>query len=397
MTNRRTVLQSIAIGSVGASLCTLPGLALGASGIGDQRFVFIFLRGGMDGLAAVPAYGDPLYTKQRGALASAPPGAEKGALQLDGLFALSPLLPGFHQLFLDKQLTVLHAVASPYRDRSHFDAQDVLENGTHRAQGRDLGWLNVALGSKPGLSAIALGTAVPLVARGPNQVNSWSPSTLPTPNNDTLERLALMYQGDPLLHTALEKARRANQQVADDKMGGAGGAGQPVLTLVKAAGTFLAKPDGPRVATIDFGGWDSHTVQNGEYAALTRNFRQLDRALILLKETLGEAWAHTVVAIVTEFGRTVAPNGSGGTDHGTASAAFVAGGAVRGGRILADWPGLADKALYDKRDLAPTSDLRALFKAILIGHLGIPDGDVEAKVFPDSNRVKPLESILLRV
>ncbi|MBL8737854.1 MAG: DUF1501 domain-containing protein [Planctomycetes bacterium] len=174
----------------------------------------------------------------------------------------------------------------------------------------------------------------------------------------------------------------------------AAGPSAPVVELARAAGIFLAKADGPRVATLEFGGWDSHTLQTGEYAGLTRNFRQLDRAVTALELALGAVWEHTVVAVVTEFGRTVAPNGSGGTDHGTASAAFLLGGAVNGGTVLADWPGLTERALHEQRDLAPTTDLRALFKAVLIEHLGIAEREVETQLFPDSAAVKPLAGLL---
>jgi uncharacterized protein (DUF1501 family) len=165
------------------------------------------------------------------------------------------------------------------------------------------------------------------------------------------------------------------------------------VALAKAAGTFLAKADGPRVATIDFGGWDTHANQIGEYSPLTRNLRLLDRGVATLRDALGPVWKQTTVLIVTEFGRTVAINGSRGTDHGTAGVAFVAGGAVRGGRVIADWPGLSDRALHEGRDLRPTLDLRAVFKAALAAQLGLGEAALETKVFPDSRGVKPLEGL----
>lgn len=396
MPTRRDALKSLGLGGLGLALGRLPRPTSSAL-TNEKRFVLLFLRGGMDGLAAVPAWGDPQFAARRATLAGLAPGERQGALDLDGFFALNPLLPGLHRLYAAKQLVVVHAVASPYRDRSHFDAQDLLENGTARPQGRDSGWLNRALGAGPSLGAVALGTAVPLVVRGPNPVHSWSPSILPAPSADTLERLAQMYRGDALLEDALARARAANAQVADeDGMAGmqGGSPAAPAVALARAAGTFLAKADGPRVATIDFGGWDSHTLQVGEYSTLTRNLRQLDLAMTALEVALGSAWAQTVVAVVTEFGRTVAPNGSGGTDHGTASAAFLAGGAVNGGTVIADWPGLAERDLHERRDLAPTTDLRALFKAVLIGHLGIAEREVDTQVFPDSGAVKPLAGLL---
>jgi uncharacterized protein (DUF1501 family) len=166
-----------------------------------------------------------------------------------------------------------------------------------------------------------------------------------------------------------------------------------VLTLVETAGRFLARPDGPRVATIDFGGWDTQANQVGEYSALTRNLRQLDRAAAALKGALAPVWNQTAVLIVTEFGRTVAINGSRGTDHGTGGAAFVLGGAVRGGRVTADWPGLADRDLHEGRDLRPTTDLRALFKAALAAQLRTSEAALDKVVFPDSRSVRPLDGL----
>lgn len=384
MTTRRAALKFIG----GMAACAgLPGLSLGAPSASERRLVFVFLRGGMDGLSAAPATGDPQYAARRGALAVEAP------LRLDATFGLNPTLAEMHKLYGAGELAVLHAVASPYRERSHFDAQNLLENGTARPFGRETGWLNAALaaGSRGGL---ALGQSIPLVLRGPAQVSSWSPSALAAPDADLLERLAALYRGDPLLERSFAAAREAQGMVKDRDMAGAGGGGpQVVLALAKAAGEILGRRDGPRVASIDFGGWDTHINQLGEFSALTRNLRLLDRSVATLKEALGAAWRHTAVLIVTEFGRTVAPNGSSGTDHGTAGAAFVAGGAVRGGRVIADWPGLAERALHEGRDLRPTLDLRALFKAALIAQLSLDEAVLEAQVFPDSRGVKPLEGL----
>ena len=391
MVTRRTALK--ALGGL-AAVTGLPRLAFATLPETERRLVFVFLRGGMDGLSAVPAYGDPDFVAKRGDLAIAPPGAAGGALKLDGFFGLSPYLPEMHKLYETRELAVLHAVASPYRDRSHFDGQNLLENGTAKPFGRDAGWLSIALAERAGIGGVALGPAIPLVLRGPASVTSWSPSGLPTPEPDLLERLAQLYRDDPLLAKPLAAARQANGMMeGDENARGMGGGAQPVIALAKAAGAFLAKPDGPRVATIDFGGWDSHANQAGEYSPLTRNLRLLDRAVTALKNSLGSAWKHTAVLIVTEFGRTVAINGSRGTDHGTAGAAFAAGGAVRGGRVIADWPGLADRALHEGRDLRPTLDLRALLKAALTAQIGLAEAPLEMKVFPDSRGVRPLEGL----
>jgi uncharacterized protein (DUF1501 family) len=399
MTTRRKALRLF--GGT-AALMGLSGLAFAAPATSEKRLVFIFLRGGMDGLSAVPPYGDPEYAQRRGALAVPSPGSAGGALDLDGQFGLNPHLSEMHRLFAARELAVLHAVASPYRERSHFDAQNLIENGTAKPFGREGGWLNVALGTgdfsrgraSSGVQAFALGQSIPLVLRGPVQVGSWSPTKMPVPDADLLERLAGLYRGDPLLDRSFAVAREAQAMMTGhDTSGGMGGQTQPVVELARAAGELLGKPDGPRVAAIDFGGWDTHISQVGEYSQLTRNLRLLDRSVMTLKTTLGPAWRHTVVLIVTEFGRAASPNGSGGTDHGTAGAAFVAGGAVRGGRVIADWPGLGIRALHEERDLRPTLDLRALFKAALAAQLGLGEAAIETDVFPGSRAVRPLDGL----
>jgi uncharacterized protein (DUF1501 family) len=390
MVTRREVLKTIG----GLAAASLPGLALAARAGTERRLVLVFLRGGLDGLCAVPAHGDPDFIAQRGDLAIARPGEAGGALRLDGFFGLSPYLPEMHKLYEARELAVLHAIASPYRDRSHFDGQNVLENGTAKPFGRDAGWLSIALAEHAGAGAVALGPAIPLLLRGPASVTSWSPSAMPVPDPDLLERLAQLYRNDPLLAQPLAAARHANGMMeGSDGARGMGAGAQPVIAYAKAAGAFLAKPDGPRVATIDFGGWDSHANQVGEYSPLTRNLRLLDRTVHTLKDSLGAAWKHTAVLIVTEFGRTVAINGSRGTDHGTAGAAFVAGGVVRGGRVIADWPGLSDRALHEGRDLRPTLDLRALLKAALVAQLGLAEEPLERQVFPDSRGVRAIENL----
>lgn len=384
---RRAALK--ALGGL-AAVAGLPGLALGEAP-GERRLVFVFLRGGLDGLSAVPAYGDPDFRARRGELAIAAPGEPGGALRLDDFFGLSPYLPEMYKLYQARELAALHAIATPYRERSHFDGQNLLENGTAKPFGREAGWLNVALAGRFGTGGLALGPNVPLVLRGPARVSSWSPSLLPAPDPDLLDRLALLYRADPLLAAPFAMAREAQGTMTD--RGGPGVGGGAVVQLAQAAGGFLAKAQGPRVATIDFGGWDTHANQVGEYAPLTRNLRLLDRVLVALKASLGAAWQESAVLVVTEFGRTVAVNGSRGTDHGTAGAAFVAGGAVRGGRVIADWPGLAERALHEGRDLRPTLDMRSLFKAALAAQLGVTDAALEGDVFPESRAARPLEGL----
>lgn len=399
MISRRDALKALGTAAL-VPAAGLPGLSLAQAATG-RRLVFVFLRGGLDGLSAVAAYGEPAYARARGELALPAPGGAGSALKLDGMFALHPQLAHVHSMYQAGECALLHAVASPYRERSHFDAQNVLENGTAKAHGRDAGWLNLALesvGATDSSSGIALANTVPLVLRGPASVGSWSPSGLPSADPNPLTRRAGPYRDDPLLDTALQSAQGTRSMAqsgsaGERPMGRNRGHAHAVAMVARAAGSFLSRLDGPRVATIDMGGWDMHANQAGEPGRLNRNLGQLDRGLAELKSALGQAWKQTAVLVVTEFGRAVAPNSLRGTDHGVASAAFVLGGAVRGGRVIADWPGLTASALHEGRDLKPTTDLRALFKAALIAQLRVPESVLETVIFPDSRPVRPIEGL----
>ncbi|NWG44965.1 MAG: DUF1501 domain-containing protein [Alphaproteobacteria bacterium] len=412
---RRTSLKALGAGALWTTLG--PGFAA-ASVETDRRFVFIFLRGGMDGLSAVPAYGDPQFGAARGPLADGPPGAgtDFDALKLDGLFALNPDLKFMHTLFTQGELTVFHATCHDYRDRSHFDAQDSFDRGSIDKTVKT-GWLNRALVHLPARwstdrenVALGLGPTLPLSLRGDAQVGSWSPPTAPQASADTMERLARLYRADerlgPLLASGLSTESMGNAMGGMDDMGGKGfGTAVDFIQYAKAAATFLAAADGPRIVTIDYGNWDSHSGQNdrnipgpenGNYAGrFPEMYLGLDRGLAALREGLGpDIWSRTAVMLVTEFGRTVKINGTQGTDHGTGGAAFLLGGAVQGGRIIADWPGLRDSDLLDGRDLRPTTDLRAGVKGVLVDHLGLDEALMATAIFPGSQDVAPLTGLI---
>ncbi len=396
MPTRRFVLASSARLTL---LAQFPGLGL-AMPVRNARFVVVILRGALDGLAAVPPYAEPRYAALRGALALGSPGAG-GALKLDGLFALHPSLTTLHELYAARELAVLHAVATPYRERSHFDGQAVLENGGALPAALRDGWLNRALGSLPtgaGEAAVALAENVPLVLRGGHSVDSWSPSRLPDAADDTLERVASLYANDAILAAHLHEAL-ATRAIAAGMPGGAAGAirGEPQLgALAEAAARFLSVPDGPRIAVLEASGWDTHANQGAEQGQLAARLGALDAAVASLKRGLGSAWRDTAVLVVTEFGRTVAVNGTRGTDHGTGACALLAGGAVAGGRVIADWPGLAERDLYEARDLRPTTDLRAVFKGVLRDHFGADEHALATTVFPASASVRPHEGLIAR-
>ncbi len=386
--------QFLAAAGAGGFALACPGLAL-ARTASDARLVVVILRGALDGLAAVPAVGDPNYRRQRGALAIDAPGTAGGALALDDNFALHPALTGLHARYQQQELLVFHAAATPYRERSHFDGQDWLEAGA--AHARD-GWLNRSLASLPnalsGERGIALGTTMPLALRGAAPVTTWAPSRMADADEDTLNRIGLLYAEDPLLAQRFGEALAAAEIAGT--MGGAGPAfGKRAFEqLARAAGRFLAAPVGPRVAVLESGGWDSHANQGAANGQLANRLQGLDRGLQELASALESAWADTAVLVVTEFGRTVAVNGTNGTDHGTASCAFLLGGAVAGGRVVADWPGLAGGDLYQGRDLRPTMDLRRVFKGVLHDHLGVAPARLEDRVFPGSRAAAPLGNLL---
>lgn len=393
---------------------------------GKSRLVFVILRGALDGLATVPAYADPGYAALRGDLAIGKPGTDGGALELDGFFGLHPSLAFMRQAYAAKELIVFHAVASPYRDRSHFDGQNVLETGYPQPHAVATGWLNRALAAIPGRLAtekergISIAPSAPLVMRGPAAVTSWSPSHLAPLDDDTLQRIADLYSSrDPLLARKLAEALAA-QAIADEKAAGpaqtlsqasgeaepaAAKNGRPLLAergkpgaryaeLVAAAARFLRQEDGPQVAVLDTTGWDTHFNEGGAKGQLAGRLAELDAALSALEAGLGPVWSDTAVLLTTEFGRTVAENGTRGTDHGTATAAYLIGGAVSGGRVVADWPGLSPQKLYQDRDLRPTLDVRAVMKGLLAEHLGVPEKALETSVFPDSRAVRPLTGLL---
>lgn len=381
MPTRRRILQAMA---------ALPILSLGFPALahpsaGEARLMVLVLRGGMDGLAAVPAPGDPAYAARRGALAV--PKAD--VLDLDGTFGLHPGLSTLHALYGKGELAILHACCSPYRDRSHFAAQDMLENGMVPGRRAADGWLARALPYTES-HAIAVGETVPLLLRGGKGAASWAPSAMPVIDEDTLRRIAMLYEADPLFAEALDSALGANA-IASDAARRRPGPADRFRTLMGAAGRFLAAPEGPRVAVVELGGWDTHSDQRGR---LDRQFGVLDQGIAALRDSAGTAWPAMAVLAVTEFGRTAAINGTGGTDHGTGGAAFLLGGAVRGGRVVADWPGLQSAALLDGRDLRPTTDLRAIIKGVLRDHLGVPRQALDTAVFPESGSVAPLSGLI---
>jgi uncharacterized protein (DUF1501 family) len=386
----------------------------------DPRFLVIVLRGALDGLAAVPPVGDPDWVRLRGDNAMTLQGATP-ALPLDGHFALNPAMPNLHRMYQAKQAAIVHAVASPYRERSHFDGQDVLESGLTKPGAVDTGWLNRALaalqpaGGARGKEAFAVGPVTPLLVRGSAPVLSWTPPKLPPATDDTMMRLLDLYNHtDPVLAKALEEriglaaiARAGGIEMTPGKPKPQTAPGQvppaPVpgaavrayfAESAGAAAKFMARDDGPRVGALAFDGWDTHAAEGASSGRLFALLGALDGALAAVESGMGEAWKETVVAVITEFGRTARINGTEGTDHGTGTIALLLGGAVKGGRVIADWPGVAAANLYEGRDLKPTTDLRAVMKGVLRDHLRADERALADAVFPGSATIKPVGGLV---
>ncbi len=398
--SRRAILST---GLMAGAAAALPGwsrVAFAAAPT-DRRLVVVILRGALDGLSALPPIGDPTYAGLRGDLAI--PADE--ALKLNDMFGLHPALTGFKGFYDAGELIALHGVAIPVRERSHFAAQAILETGLGQVGGKD-GWLNRALGAagwRDAGKSVAFSAAMPLILTGAAPATSFMPSGAEAGSPDFMARVASMYQSDAMLGPALAKgleveamASAAGQPGMNPDDGGMNDKARQasLVPVAVQAAAMMARADGPRIAVMEAYGWDTHVGQGAGDGQLARRLTSLDAALSAFARGMGAAWRDTAVVVVTEFGRTAHPNGNGGTDHGTAGAAFLLGGAVKGGQVMADWPGLNDSQLFEGRDLAPTLDMRALFKGVLSAHLGLDGAVMERDVFPDSAQVRALGGLI---
>ena len=377
-----------------------------AAGTRDPRLVVIILRGALDGLAAVGPVGDPEYAALHGSLALRFDGPNAG-LPLDGFFALNPGMPVFAKMYRDNQAAVVHATATNYRERSHFDGQDVLESGMPGPGFTESGWLNRAIAAIPKgervgrLGGLAIGPATPLVLRGNAPVVGWAPEVIPSADDDLARRVMDLYRhSDPMLAQVFGEGLQIDKIAARD-MGAdrrdKGGPGTPagMRQAAEGAARLIAADDGPRVAALAFDGWDTHEGEGGATGRLMQLLGGLDGAFDAFKTGLGPKWADTAIIAMTEFGRTAKINGTNGTDHGTGTVAFLAGGAVRGGRVIADWPGLKEAQLFEKRDLMATTDVRSVVKGLLAGQFGLSPTVLGQSVFPGTMAVPPFQGLVV--
>lgn len=362
-------------------------LALAAFGIGGllplramaventkRKFVFILQRGAADGLSTLVPYADPDYQRLRTSTEIT------DYIKIDGLFGLHRELSEFANLFQNKEASFIHAIASPYRERSHFDGQNILEGGFSAAYESDSGWLNRLAGLiSPKNPPIAFTPTLPLVLRGNSPSVNYSTSRFPEASSDLLMRVSSLYETDKKLYDLWLKAEAQNDA--------SGTKSANIAEIAKMVSGFMTGEKGANLVFLESQGWDTHENQNGRIA---NNFKTLNGFISALKSNLGTEWAQTTILIATEFGRTAAQNGTGGTDHGTASCAFVLGGALNGGKIIADWPGLSQSQLFEGRDLRPTNNLFGLISGVVGQTFGLDSEKVARNLFPKADYGKIL-------
>jgi uncharacterized protein (DUF1501 family) len=384
---RRAFLKNMCCGGI-ATLC-LPAVAF-ARVRQRGRLVFVLLRGGLDGLAAVVPYGDPAYRTLRGSFAF----ESSDVTALDDTFGLAPGLAPLRELYQQNELAAIHAVAIPHRTRSHFDGQAVLETGLDRPVGSSDGWLNRLLQIMGGeRSGIAIAAGMPRSLTGPFEIQTWSPTQLGVVDDAFLDRLAMLYRADAALHGRFEAALQQQDFVGEEPMARGGARRGGITPLMKAAARILGREEGPNIAAVEFSGWDTHANQGMAGGALDRLLGQLAEGLTAFRADMGAAWQSTTVVVMTEFGRTARPNGTRGTDHGTAGVGFVLGPRVARSAVLSDWPGLRPGALFEGRDLQPTLDTRAVLKGAIAGTFDLTAAQAE-RVFPGSSGVRALAGLM---
>ncbi|MEZ8884916.1 DUF1501 domain-containing protein [Vibrio sp. 10N.222.54.F6] len=380
--NRRQFMGIAAAVGVSAML-PFPSFAKTGS---DNIFIWVSLRGAMDGLNVVVPHADPDYSNLRPNIGLKP----EQLVKLDDFFGLHPSLKQCHQWYESNELSFVHACSTAYRERSHFDGQKILENGTSDPF-NTVGWINRLLTlSSEKYDGIAIDSGLPLIMQGESTVASWYPNRLKTRDKQT-ELLEELFQSDQMLSSNFESVMKIDQLVGDQ------GVGKQFKSLMGKTGDILSADNGPNIAALELGGWDTHANQGNVNGRLSNQLKTLDVGLAALKASLGERWQKTVIIAASEFGRTAKENGTKGTDHGTGNVMFVAGGALpslkgAGGKVIANWPGLSQSQLYEGRDLNPTIDMRSVIKGVLNRHLSIEVKQLNT-IFPDSADIRPMNLV----
>lgn len=396
MTPSTPINRRLLLGGFGAGIgLAFAGRAGAQTSAGRHKLVVIIARGAMDGLSVTVPYADPYYQAHRRALAIPPPGQPNGALALNEGFGLHPSLTTLHQLYGAGQMRFAPAVAIPLRVRSHFDAQDVLENGGAGLRAQSDGWLNralLAVGGEGGLKGLSIGAQTPLILRGAADTSSWAPGGQVKRDDRIASLLQDLYVDDPMLGQSLARGLETEALAMTMGDGTAPPRRNDVAGLGQSVARLMTGDRGADVVAISVDGWDTHARQT---AQLRTRLEGLDALIAGLKTGLGAEWDRTILVVATEFGRTARVNGTQGTDHGTASSLVLTGGAMKAGGPIGDWPTLADNRLFEGRDLAPTLDVRSVFKGVLRDHLGVDRAALDRRIFPGSAAEAPaLEGLI---
>ncbi|MDC0898247.1 DUF1501 domain-containing protein [Candidatus Pelagibacter sp.] len=335
----------------------LPALA---SSSRKKNLVVIMLRGGMDGLCAVPVIGDKNFEKRRKSILI------ENAIKLNSDFALHPRLIGFNKCWNDNTGSIVHAASIPYTQRSHFEGQNLMESGGRTPYQEKTGWVGRAmkLANLQG-DGLALSLPMPLLLRGIPKNNNYFPGRGRLPRERTLELLRSVYtesSEDELLEMMNYIKKRKNEEM----MGGTMRRGKREnKNLARQAAKYLRKSDGPRVAVFEVNGFDTHAAQGGVDGSHTKSLVEMDEIINNLRDNLQEAYKDTIILTVTEFGRTIKQNGGNGTEHGYGTAIFMAGGLLKKSQVHTDWPGLKRKEMYEGRDLNATIDARSVYASAM--------------------------------
>lgn len=358
---RRTLLKRV-LGSASLSFAGLPGMAQSSVQDEKTRLLVIMARGAMDGLTAVPPVGDPLLANMRRGISIQRP------LPLTADFGLHPVMQNLHGLWGQGQLKIVHSTGFAYTGRSHFEGQDVMQSGVMKPYANRSGWMGRALREARLQGGVAISIPMPLLLKGDELAETQFPNWMPPAERDSMEGATALWSSDAVLAPYVQSLRatgpvrpmmQAAQAEAEDPL-------RSYATLARLAAQRMQRPLGPRVAVVDIsGGFDTHGLQGGDTGNHAARLREVDQIVGAFCQEMGDAWKHSLVVTLTEFGRTAAENGTNGTDHGVGSCCFLAGGLINSSGVIADWRGLAKDALFEQRDLPATIDACAVYAQVL--------------------------------
>lgn len=350
-----------------------------ASSNKKKNLVVIMLRGGMDGLTAVPIIGDKDFEKRRKDIVI------ENTIKLNSDFALHPRLSGFHEAWTENTGTIVHATSIPYTQRSHFEGQNLMEFGGRIAYQEKTGWVGRAMkiANLKG-DGLALSLPMPLLLRGVPKNNNYYPADGQLPDDETLELLRSVYHErseEELIDMMNFIKKRKTEDMMSVNNYSSNSNKRNNNNLARQAAKALMQNNGPRVAVFEVNGFDTHAAQGGVDGTHTKCLVEMDEIIKTLKVYLEDTYKETLILTVTEFGRTIAQNGGNGTEHGYGTAIFMAGGLLKKSQVYTDWPGLKSKELYQGRDLNATTDARSVYASAMSTVFDLDFKRIQKEVF----------------